>query len=515
MKKALAVLGLVLLGLFAVLLVRTVTARSYQIAAEPVSDLSIDAGAAAERLAGAVRLPTISHDAGGPVDGAAFLSLHEFLARSFPRVHAQLTREVVANYSLLYTWQGTDPKAPPVLLLSHQDVVPVEPGTEKSWTHPPFSGAIADGYVWGRGAMDDKAGVLGLLEAVEHLLGEGFQPRATVLLAFGHDEEVSGVSGARNLAALLRRRGVRPAFILDEGGVIAEGMIEGIAAPVALISTAEKGYVSVDLVARSEGGHSSMPPRHTAIGRLAAALARLEEDQMPARIDGATRRSFAYLAPEMPFGPRLFLRNLWLFGPLARSTFAGDPAANARIRTTTAATIVHAGIKENVLPHEARAVVNFRILPGDTVADVLAHVRAAAGPEVEVAARQATATEASPESEAGSPTFRLLQQTIVQVAPGTVVAPNLLGGGTDTKHYQGLTPNVYRFLPMRIHKEDLARFHGTDERIGIDSYAGAIRFYVQLLRNAAGGGQAQSSSPPSSSPPRRPRPSPPPSASPS
>lgn len=486
MKKALAVLGLLLLVLVAILLGRTALARSQQIAAEPVAEISIDARAAAERLAAAVRFPTISHEDGNRVEREAFLGLHEHLARSFPLVHGQLTREVVAGYSLLYTWRGRNPNAAPVLLLSHQDVVPVEPGTERSWTHPPYSGAIADGFVWGRGTLDDKAGVLGILEAVEHLLASGFQPERTVLLAFGHDEEISGVSGARQIAALLRQRGVKPDFILDEGGVIAEGMIEGIEAPVALIGTAEKGYVSVDLVAKVEGGHSSMPPRHTAIGRLAAVIHALEEDQMPARIDGTTKKSFEVLAPEMPFGPRLFLSNLWLFEPLAVRTFSEEPASNSRIRTTTAATILHGGVKENVLPHEARAVVNFRILPGDTVEDVLAHVRAHAGPEVQVSARRATATEPSPESATESPAYRLIQTTIGQVFPGTLVAPNLLGGGTDTKHYKDLTPNVYRFLPVRIQREDLARVHGTNERIGVAHYAGVVRFFVQLVRNAAG-----------------------------
>jgi len=484
MKKALAIAGLVLLVLVAVLLVRTALARSYQITAPPVTDISIDARAAAERLAGALRFPTISHEEGG-VERAAFLGLHEHLARSFPLVHARLTREVVAGYSLLYTWKGRNPNAAPILLLSHQDVVPVEPGTERAWTRPPFSGAIADAFIWGRGALDDKAGVLGILEAVEHLLGGGFQPERTVLLAFGHDEEVSGVNGAKNLAALLRQRGAKPDFILDEGGAIAEGMIDGIAAPVALVGTAEKGYVSVDLVAREEGGHSSMPPRHTAIGRLATAIHALEENQMPARIEGAAKKSFEYLAPEMPFGPRLFLSNLWLFAPLARHRFSDDPAANARIRTTTAATIMNAGVKENVLPHEARAVVNFRILPGDSVADVLEHVRSEAGPGIRVSGRE-TAAEPSAESDVEAPAFRLIQTTIVQVFPGTLVSPNLLSGATDTKHYKDLSPNVYRFLPARIRREDLVRVHGTNERIGVETYAGLVRFYVQLVRNAAG-----------------------------
>src|SRR4029453_18154488 len=186
------------------------------------------------------------------------------------------------------------------------------------------------------------------------------------------------------IAALLARRGVRPDFILDEGGIIAEGLVSGLERPVALVSTAEKGYVSVELVAEDSGGHSSMPPRHGAIGKLAAAVESLENHPMPARIAGATKASFDYLAPEMPFGPRLVLANLWLFGPLAEKQFAADPAGNARIRTSTAATVFQAGVKENVLPHRARAVVNFRILPGDSIAAVLRHVRETVGPGIRV-----------------------------------------------------------------------------------------------------------------------------------
>jgi carboxypeptidase PM20D1 len=488
MKRILLVLGAVLVLLLAVVLARTAMVESKQVRAEPVTDLTVDARAAAERLAGAIRFPTISHEGGARVEDAAFRGLHQYLIQGFPRVHATLKREVVAGYSLLYTWPGTNPRLPPILLMSHTDVVPVEPGTEKAWTHPPYSGRIVDGYVWGRGSMDDKAGVMGILEAVELLLGKGFRPERTVYLAFGHDEEVGGAKGAVALAALLEKRGVRPGFILDEGGVIAEGMVPGIAAPVAMISTAEKGYVSVELVAEAEGGHSSMPPRSTAIGKLAEAVHRLEENPMSARIDGATKRSFEYLAPEMPFGPRMVLANLWLFGPLAERQFGAAPAANARIRTTMAATVFEGGVKENVLPSRARAVVNFRILQGDTIESVLRHVRKTVGPDVKVAVTGSFPIDPSPESSVRAPEFGVLQHTIAQVFPGVLVSPNLLSGGTDTKHFRRLSRNVYRFVPARVREQDLARVHGTDERIGIENYGEAVRFYAQLLRNGAGAG---------------------------
>jgi len=486
MKRAFAVLGLVLAVLVVVLVLRTALANSRQIRAEPVNDLAIDSRAAAERLAGAIRFPTVSHEDGRNMEEAAFRGLHEYLQRSFPRVHAALTRENVAGYSLLYTWKGSNPSLAPILLMSHQDVVPVEPGTEKDWTHPAFSGLIDGGYVWGRGTLDDKVGVLAILEAAETLLARGFQPQRTVYFAFGHDEEVGGVRGAAAVASLLERRGVRPELILDEGGIIAEGMVSGITRPVALISTAEKGYVSVELVAEDAGGHSSMPPRHGAIGKLAAAIEKLEDNPMPARIDGATKRSFEYLAPEMPFGPRLVLSNLWLFNHFAQQRFASDPPGNARIRTTTAATIFTAGVKENVLPHRARAVVNFRILPGDTIADVLRHVRETVGSGIHVSPTGVVRSEPSRESGTGAPGFALIQRTLAQILPGTIVSPNLLSGGTDTKHYGRLSRDIYRFLPIRMKQEDLGRLHGTNERVGVENYGEIVRFYAQLLRNGAG-----------------------------
>ncbi|HWM90036.1 MAG TPA: M20 family peptidase [Thermoanaerobaculia bacterium] len=487
MKKILAILGIAILVLAAIILVRASTLESKQVKAEPVTDLAVDSNAAAQRLAGAVRFPTISHEGGRDVEAQAFLGLHRYLQASFPLVHQSLRREVVAEYSLLYTWPGSKPELPPILLMSHTDVVPIEPGTEKRWIHPPFSGAIAGGYIWGRGTIDDKVSVLGVLEGVELLLARGFQPERTVLLAFGHDEEVGGTQGAAAIARLLESRGVRPAMILDEGGIIAKGMVPGLDSPVAMISTAEKGFVTVELTARSQGGHSSMPPRSTAIGMVAAAVQKLEQNPMPARIDGATRESFDFLAPELPLGARLPLANLWLFAPLVRKQFSGEPASDARMRTTTAATMIRGGVKENVLPSEGRAWVNFRILPGDTVASVLEHVRETVGPGIQVSVSGTLVSEPSPQSKTDEGAFRLLQTTLAQVFPGTLAAPNLLAGATDTKHFRKLSPNVYRFIPVSITAEDLERIHGTNERVGVQDYAGAVRFYAQLVRNAAGG----------------------------
>jgi carboxypeptidase PM20D1 len=482
-KLALALLAVVLL-LLAVMLVRTARFGVAQGDAPAAAAYTAPAGAA-ERLAEAIRIPTISNQDSAQFDTAAFAAFHALLQQRFPRAHARLRRETVGRYSLLYTWPGTDPSLPPVLLMGHMDVVPVEPGTEARWAQPPFSGAMAGGYVWGRGALDDKVSVMGTLEAVEMLLAEGFTPRRTVLLAYGHDEETGG-RGAEQIAALLRERGVRPLLVLDEGGIVGQGLMPGVERPTALVGIAEKGFVSVELSAQAAGGHSSMPPRHGSIGRLSAAIQRLEGSPMPARLDGPTLQMFGRIGPELPFAQRMVFANLWLTRPLVIRTLEGAPSTNAVIRTTTAPTIFQAGTRENVLPSRARAVVNFRILPGDDVAGVVAHVRRTVGDTaVHVRAMEGFSSEPSPVSRTDDEPFRLLERSIRQFAPDAVVAPYLVVGGTDARHFHAISEHVYRFMPVRVTQDDLDRIHGTDERIPVRDYAAAIGFYRQLLLNTA------------------------------
>lgn len=485
MKKPVLALLAALVLLLAVILVRTARFGEAQGEVPSVAAFAAPAGAA-ERLAEAIRIPTISHEDSARFDAAAFAAMHQLLRARFPRVHARLRREVVGGYSLLYTWPGTDPSLPPVLLMGHMDVVPVEPGTEARWTRPPFAGAVQGGWIWGRGAVDDKSSVLGTLEAVEMLLAEGFAPRRTVLLAYGHDEETGG-HGARQTAALLRGRGVRPWMVVDEGGVIGQGLMPGVDRPTALIGIAEKGFVSVELTARAEGGHSSMPPRNGSIGRLSAAIQRLESSPMPARLDGAALQLFDRVGPEMPFAQRAVFANLWLTRPLVIRTLSAAPSSDAMVRTTTAPTIFQAGTKENVLPSRARAVVNFRILPGDSVQGVVAHVRRVVNDTaVHVRAMEGFSSEPSPVSRTDGQAYGVLERSIRQTAPDAVVAPYLVLGGTDARHYHGMSDAVYRFLPVRMTPDDLGRIHGTDERISVRDYQSAIRFYRQLLLNTSG-----------------------------
>jgi len=483
MKRVLLVLLALVLLLLGVVVVRTARFESRQLAAEPAPALAVDTAGAAERLAGAVRIPTISHPDSLRLD--AFPVLHAYLAAAFPRLHAELGLERVAGHSLLFTWPGTDASLPPMLLMAHQDVVPIEPGTEPQWTHPPFSGALADGFVWGRGTLDNKGGLVGIMEAVEMLVGAGFRPRRTVLLAFGHDEEIGG-AGAAAVAALLDARGVRPELVLDEGGVIAQGLVPGLAAPVALVGTAEKGYLSLELEVRAAGGHSSMPPRETAVGALARAVARVDARPFPGGLRGATREMFAYLGPEMPLPERAVFANTWLFGPLIERQLSGAPSTDAAMRTTVAPTMLEGSPKDNVLPASARAVINFRILPGETVESVTDRVRRAVDdPRVAITPHGA-GSDPSPVSPSEGPAFEALHRTIREVFPEALVAPYLVLGATDARHFARLSPHVYRFLPVRANAADLSRIHGTDERVSVGDHADAIRFFHRLIRNFAG-----------------------------
>jgi len=469
-----------------VLLVNTFRFTSEQIQIEPIQPVGVDEGGVAQHLSQALRFQTVSYQEQGRTTGEEFLSLHKYLDQTFPKIHATLTKEAVGNYSLLYTWKGRDENLKPIVLMAHQDVVPVELGTLSKWEQPPFEGKITGGFIWGRGAMDDKQNLLAIMEAVESLLGQGFQPQRTIYLAFGDDEEVGGGNGAAKTVELLRERGVELEYVLDEGLAVTDGILPDVSKPVALIGVAEKGFVSVELSAEVESGHSSMPPRQTAIGILSAAIYRLEERQMPAGIEGATRQMLETIGPEMPFGKRLVMANLWLFRPLVERILSASPGTNASTRTTTAATIIEGGLKENVLPSRARAVVNFRILPGDSIERVISHVREVVNdPRVKVNRFGIIASEPSPVSNADANGFQTVQRTIRQLYPDVLVAPALVLVATDSRHYVRLTNNIYRFSPMRVRAGDLERIHGINERISARDYAGCVKFYHQLIRNSA------------------------------
>jgi carboxypeptidase PM20D1 len=479
----LVVLLALVLFLFAFLLARTVIYGKRIEPVDAVEGMKVDAAMVAEHLANAIRKATISNTDPAKVDGKAFLELHKVLESTYPRVHATLARQVVNQYGLLYAWKGRKPELNPVLLAAHLDVVPVEAAGLEEWEHPPFSGQVADGYVWGRGTLDIKNQAIAILEAVESLLKEGYRPERTVLLAFGQDEEVDGKLGAGTIAQKLEEEGVHLEAVLDEGGAVLADLIPGIKSPVATIGVAEKGYLSLELTAKGAPGHSSMPPPHTAIGVLGAALARLEVSPMPARLD-AVKPMFAEIGSLLPFSLQFALANLWLFGGVVKRRLESNPKTNAAIRTTQAATMISGGVKDNLLPREARAVVNFRLLPGDTVAGVCEHVRRVIQDErVNFQPSEDNGVRpASPVSPTTSTAYLDLVRVIRQMFPEAAVAPYLVLGATDSRYYAPVCENIYRFTPVVMSAEDMNRVHGTNERIHIESMGHMVQFFGQLIR---------------------------------
>jgi carboxypeptidase PM20D1 len=485
LKRVLLGLLLALFVLAVVVVGNTLRTPSRQLQVPAIEKVAVDAKAVAGRLSGAIPLRTVSSFEGVQQNGEEFKKLHAYLAQQFPKLHASLKKEVVGDNALLYTWAGSDPSAKPIALMAHQDVVPIAPGTEKAWEVDPFSGAVKDGFVWGRGTWDNKGNLLAQMEAIEMLVASGFRPRQTVYLVAGDDEEVSGLRGARPIAELLKSRGVKLEWVLDEGLLVTEGVLPGLDKPAALIGLAEKGYGTFFLSLDTPPGHSSMPPSSTAIGSMSAALAKLEANPMPAAISGVAGEMFATLAPEMSGFNRAALSNLWLFGPVVQAQLEKGVSSNAMLRTTTALTIVRAGNKDNVLPGRAEAAVNFRLLPGDTLASVEAHIRKTIANDAISIKQYPGNSEPSPVSPTDGLGWRTIVQSVRQTFPEAVVAPGLMIAATDSRHFAIVSDAVYRFSPVRARGEDLPRFHGTNERIAIANYVEMIQFYHQLLRNTA------------------------------
>ncbi|WP_175585249.1 M20 family peptidase [Nocardia cyriacigeorgica] len=433
--------------------------------------------ATAERLAAALRCATVSREDPADTDDAAFTLLAVHLERSFPRVHAELELEIF-GHSRLYTWRGADPSRTAAILLAHQDVVPAD--DQPHWTHPPFAGVVDEEFIWGRGAIDDKSRVMAILEAVEAALNAGVRPAQTVYLAIGHDEEVFGDDGAVRMAQTLRDRGVRAELLLDEGGVITEGVADGVDRPVASIMLGEKGYATVRLSVSDVGGHSSMPGRQTAVGRIARAVGRLQDRPMPLRLTPVIVDMLGRLRQAMPATRRTLLGLTGVAGPVITRVLAARPQTEAMVRTTTAPTVIRGGVKANVLPQHAEALVNFRILPGDSVEVVLEHCRRAVrddGVQIELVGMSSEPSQVA----APGPAFDRIARLATDVVPGIVVTTGIVPGATDSRHYDDLAGTRCNFAPVVFDQTDLERIHGTDERISRVNYARLIEFNRRLI----------------------------------
>lgn len=481
-------LGLALLLLIAVLLINTLRIAEFEprlVHKGPL--LVIDGNGANQRLSQALQFKTVSTQASADFDEQPFLDFQHWLIESYPAFHKQAQREVINRYSLLYTLPGSDPSLKPVILAAHIDVVPALETPDSGWLRPAFSGDISDGYIWGRGAFDDKGSVIGLMEAAEQLVKSGLKPQRTLIFAFGHDEEIGGYQGAVKIAEHLEAKGIHAEFMVDEGGLLTQGMVAGVDFPVANINPSEKGYATFTFTTQDTGGHSSVPPPDTAVARLARALVRVNENRLPADIASPVDEMLRQLAPAVPFGQRIALANLWLFKPVLLKLFAQKNATAAMTQTTVAPTVFHAGDKENVLPRSASAKVNFRLLPGVTLQSLEQHLREVINdPAVELSLGNFQSNP-SPESDLQGRAWQMLYDTTAKHFPSAVIAPSLTVGATDARHYTGVSDNQYRFIPVVLTAEDLSGFHGKNERISIANWHRMVRWYIDFLGAAAQG----------------------------
>ena len=448
----------------------------------------------AARLAHAIGFRTLTVTARDPSTDPALpplLAFWDFLRREFPLSARHLHWEAISELALLLTWEpGRGEAAPAILLYAHADVVPA--GDESAWSHGPFSGDIADGFIWGRGALDDKNALLAGLEAVEGLLAEGFTPARTVYLAFGADEETDGERGARVIAQALAERGMRLACVFDESSIISHGSIPFIKKPIAMIGVAEKGFANVEIIVRGKSGHAAMPGRHTAAGALSAVVAAIERRPFPLRLTGTVARFFRSLAPHArgPLGLALrFLRPLW---PLLRGVLAADPAVATLFRTTQAVTILRAGDKANVIPGEARAVLNLRTLPGDTAesarlrVDRLSRRHLPSGFTLETGFLASTeASDPVPEKPLGRDLWQAVSESIAEIAPDAIVAPFMAIMLSDSRKFAAIADAIVRFLPVVLDPGEVTRIHGVDERISFENYGRMIAFCRSVIQKTA------------------------------
>lgn len=484
MHKTLLYFIIPVLTLIFVILVRAVAHSPKVItvaestAADRIPTLSYTA---ANNLSQAIQFKTISY-AENSTPNKDFEKFLIWIKKTYPGVFSRVEHQRIGEYSLLLKWQGSNPKLKPILFSAHYDVVPAPKHTEKLWQHPPFSGHIDGEFIWGRGALDDKSSLIAIMEAVNKSLSYETPPQRTLYIALTHDEELGSPKGATAIANLLLKQGVKIAWSLDEGSFVIDGLA-GIKPAVASINVAEKGYATVELVATELGGHSAMPPAKTSVGILAEAIVKLQNNPIPGGFDKVSTETYDILSRYMSFDKRIFFSNQWLFSSSIASELSKDPYNNAILRTTMAPTMLTAGIKDNILPITAVATINFRLHPRNTHQQIIEYInKTVADDRIEVILK--THHKASKVSDYTVAGFLSITSSVRKFYPDAIVTPGITVAGTDSKQYQRVAENSYRFSPMKLKRQDISRFHGSNERVSIENMGRAVSFYYDLINRS-------------------------------
>ncbi len=437
-----------------------------------------------DKLSAAIRYKTVSYADDAGIEYDQFEKFLNFLPTAFPLLFSSSEQTLIADYSLVLKIAGSDPAAQPVLLLAHYDVVPVE--DEDQWDYPPFEGRIAESSVWGRGALDNKGTLITILQAAEEALQAGWKPQRSVYFASGHDEEIGGARGAKNVVRYFRELGVHFHAVYDEGlTIVSPEIFSLVEKNTAFIGTSEKGHVDIELSVEGTSGHASMPPSTTAAGTLARAVALVEKHPFPTRIIGPVAEMFKYIAPHTQGPTKLLLKNSRLCAALLKPFLQKSHTSNALIRTTQAVTMLQGSTKENVLPDRASAVVNCRILPGETMEDVVSHMRRAIkGLPVKIEPiAHLQGNNPLPVSRIDQEGYRWLETAIKRVYPDIIVAPSIVMATTDSRHFKECSDNIYRFVPFVLDRSLLGSMHSTNERLPLDTLAKAVQVYARLFEH--------------------------------
>ena len=452
----------------------------------PLPPEQVDVDRYRRNLSKAIRFHTVADRDPEKIDWAPFDAFHDFLREQYPLIHEKLSLEVIKRGSLLFRWQGTDPDLEPAALLAHQDVVPISEGTEQDWRYPPFEGVDDGEFIWGRGALDMKNHLIGVLEAVETLLEEGFQPTRDIYLCLGHNEEVMSAdenSGAISMCEWFSSHGILLDSVIDEGGAILPVKVKGVIDKcLAGIGVAEKGYADIEISVTGKGGHSSQSPNHTALGKLANVIRDIENHQFRCKMSPMMRELMDKIGRNVSFPARMVTCNLPLLQPALTKAMSYIPPAASMLRTTTGVTMAHGSPAPNVLPQKATATVNFRIFPGQTLDDVLKHLKKCIREkDVEI-----TVLPGWKNPSAISPTdsraYGVIERICMAMDPNTIVAPYLVMGGTDSCHYQPVCRNIYRYSPFRVDTALLLTTHGTNERIPVAALEAGVAFFKRYIR---------------------------------
>ncbi|MEC5173617.1 M20/M25/M40 family metallo-hydrolase [Chryseobacterium nepalense] len=507
MKKLIFIIISLLILLIIIVLIKTFTYSFKKVSANTTSGWKmIKDDSAIQRLSGGLKIPTVSSGELGDFNYSTFDTIKEYIKNSYPLIYQNAEFAEVNTYGLVFRLKGSNPSLDPILFLSHTDVVPpgdaeVKDKTEnifrpddqplpavsevsEEWDFGPFSGAVANGRIYGRGSIDMKGMLFSLLESMNNVIKTKYIPQRDIYLAFGFDEEVGGQQGAVKIAEYFRNKNVQFDAVYDEGGLILEkGSVTGINSDIAVIGCAEKGFLSVKIKVKGLGGHSSMPPAESAIGKAAVIMQRLESGQMKPEVTPLINQFFTNVGGSMSFISRMAIANQWLLKPVLLSQLTKNNSTNALVRTTTALTMMKGSDAPNVLSPEVEFIVNFRLLPGNTVKDVKEHIaNVTKGFDVEIEEIDSV-KEASAVSSSNTRAFQMIEAAIKEIYPTAIATPYLTVGATDAYKYQIVSKNIYRFMPIKINNAEKQSIHSTNEYLSIENYMKMIHYFEFIMRN--------------------------------